>query len=934
MLDDRTTKETQYDAPGLSGVIADRFLICERLGAGGMGEVYRAEDRKLNRPVALKRISPRHKQNPQYRARFKKEAERASILYDSHIASIHDVIEFENEILLVMEYIEGRTLRTYLGNPYAVPDFLRIAIQCSQGLIAAHAKGVVHRDIKPENIMLTGSGQIKICDFGLAKQLTRPQDSTLTALLPKHISGTPAYMAPECLLGSVGDQRVDIFSLGVVFYEMLTGKNPFADNNAAVRERVTPISELNSVVPVRLSQVVSKMLARDPDARYSTAEEVLSALRDIQDPSGWQRHVRWVLLSAAALIILFLSVALIVDRNGRKPAALTERDYLLISHISNRSGDPVFEDTLDSALASQISQSPFLNIVSDQRVQNALRFMGKPADAVLTSSVALEVCKRESLKAMLTGSLAKIGNQYVFSVTAMNCETGDSMATEQTQVSGREAVLGAVGAVASKLRGKLGESLASIRKFDEPIESATTPSLEAFRAFTLGNAARRRGNTEEALAFFKHAVELDPNFALAYARLSQTYYNREERSAGAEYARRAFELRDRVSEREKLYIAITYYHTVTGETEKTPGLYDLWRQTFPRDVLAYTGQVWISLDMGLNIDRTIQLAKTAVEIDPDHVPANGWLAMSYLANNQFDEARTVIERRSARGLEGAQAHALLYWIALAQNDLATANAQLEWARKRPSERSRFSLQEAHATAFSGKLRQARALYQQGSEAAQQFNLSESAATILAENAYTEAELGSQATVLPQVSAALKIARDRHPLGLCAIALARVGAVKGAESLIAELSERFPDDFHVKSIWTPIARAAIALNQGKADSAIQFLKPTVPYELGTDSFVGTGFRPIYLRGQAYLAMKAGPEAIQEFEKITNHRGIFPVSPLYPLAYLGIARAYALSGDISKSRHNYHNFLALWKDADPDLSILNEARSELDRLNRQH
>src|SRR5262245_56553979 len=933
MPDDSKTESRQPDSSALNGMIAGRFLIQERLGAGGMGEVYRAEDTKLHRPVALKRIAPRHSRDPHYRSRFRKEAERASILYDQHIAGIHDVLEFEGEMLLVMEYVDGSSLRAHLGKPFGMPEFLSIAIQCGRGLSAAHAKDIIHRDIKPENIMLTHKGQVKICDFGLSRQLSQSNDSTLTAPWAGHIVGTPSYMAPECLLGSIGDQRADIFSMGVVFYEMLTGTNPFAKNNAAVREKVPLVSKLTSAVPSELDRLIKKMLARDPDSRCSTAQEVLEVLRCVEKASIFAPRMRRMLMLGALLCVLIAGTIVLLDRSRPKSAALTERDYILISHISNSTGESVFDDTLDSALAAQLSQSPFLNIASDQRIQSALRFMGKPADTVLTPSIALEVCSREGLKAMLTGSLVKIGDRYVFSVTATNCQTSDPLAADQVQVDKRDNVLRAVGVVASRLRSKLGESLASIQKFDEPIEKATTPSLEAFRAFTLGNAARRKGNTEEALAFFKHAVEMDPNFALAYARLSQTYYNLAQRSAGTEFAKKAFALRDRVSEREKLYIAITYYHTVTGETDKTPELYRLWQQTYPRDVLAYTGDVWITLDMGLGIHRAIESAKAAVAIDPDHVPANGWLAMSYIAGNRFKDARDFLERGISRGVGGSLAHLLLYWIGFAPNDIALVDNQFEWARNHPSEEYSFLIQQANAAAFNGKLMQARALFQRASESARRFQLSDSAAAIAAEEAFTEAELGSEARVKNQVAVALNISRDRDALALSAIALARAGAFQDAQSLIEESVRRFPLDFHLRTVWVPVAEAAMALRQGKVDHAVDLLKTTLPYELGTDTLVGTAFRPIFIRGQAFLGMKAGAQAAQEFKKIIDHQGVFPVSPLYPLSYLGLARAYALSGDIANSQESYRKFLTFWQNADPDLPLLKQAKLESDRLNRQ-
>jgi eukaryotic-like serine/threonine-protein kinase len=475
--------------------------------------------------------------------------------------------------------------------------------------------------------------------------------------------------------------------------------------------------------------------------------------------------------------------------------------------------------------------------------------------------------------------------------------------------------------------------LASVQKFDEPIERATTPSLEAFQAFSLGNAARRRGKTAEALTFFKRAVELDQNFALAYARLSQTYSNREERSQGAEYARKAFDLRDRVSEREKLYIEITYYHTVTGETDKTPELYEVWRQTFQRDVLAYTGETWILLQMGIRRDSAIELATTAVNIDPAHDPANRWLALSYLVNNRFSEARQVIEQGIARGLDSAPAHVLLYRIAFAQDDAAAVESQLDWQRKHSSNETGFTLHQAHATAFSGKLRQAAALYQQAKEAAESQKLFETAATIAAEQAFMEGELGSNSTTRSDMSGALKIGRERNPLGLSAITLARRGFNKEARDIVEELKQRFPTDFYVNTIWIPVAEAAMAINQRQPSRAIELLRPTTPYELGADSFSGTGFRSIYVRGQAYLAMHAGPDAVREFTKIIEHRGVFPTSPLYSLSYLGLARAYAQSGDVAKSRENYEKFLALWREADTDLLPLKKARLELTQLNLQ-
>ena len=665
-------------------------------------------------------------------------------------------------------------------------------------------------------------------------------------------------------------------------------------------------------------------LAGEAAARAATAEEPRPTSSAEYIVTEIKRHKKGALLIAALAALVIATSMLFVHFRGER--ALTEKDTILLTDFVNTTGDPVFDGTLTQVSAVHLGQSPFLNIFSEDRVREALKFMGRPAEERLTRDVGREMCQRQGLKAMITGSVASMGNHYVITLEAINAQTGDTIAREQAEAESKERVLRALGEAATKLRGELGESLASIQKFDAPIEQATTSSLEAFKAFSLGVEQHLKGKYLDAVPFYKRATELDPNFALAYARLAAVYYNSRQFGLADEASQKAYDLRDRVSEREKLFIAANYYDSVTREVDRQLETLELWKRTYPRDSVPRNNLALQYNNLG-QYEKAVEAAREAITLNPRAASTYSNLATALVGLNRYDEAEEVIERALAQKVETMYTRQNLYLIAFVRGDAAGMRQQVEWANGRPEE---YAAQwwQAETAAFSGQSRKAKGFSDRAAELAQGRGLKQVAAEIILFAATHDVLFGDCKQVREQTAKALALTQSYRARLIAANVLAACGESGRAQAITDEMLQRYPNAILLRQLSLPLIQARAEMYRGNGARAIQLLETTRPYEGGPPPFL-----VVYLRGRAYLSQQKGAEAAAEFQKILDHRGWYPASPLYPLAHLGLARAAAQTGDTARARKAYQDFFALWKDADPDIPILQEARQEYDRLEQE-
>ena len=945
-----------------SGTKLGEYEVKSLLGSGGMGEVYRARDTRLGRDVAIKVLPSFLSADSDRLRRFEQEARAAAALNHPNILAVFQMGTYQGAPYLVSELLEGETLREQIKRGrLPIRKAIDYGVQIARGLAAAHEKGIVHRDLKPENLFVTKDGRLKILDFGLAKLTQRQSSSEHSAMTLTEgteagvVMGTVGYMSPEQVRGQAIDHRADIFAFGVILYEMLSGKRAFQKPTspetmtAILNEDPPGISQVTANIPLAMQRVVHRCLEKNPEQRFQSASDLAFALDALSESggsshsataanlvTGWAR--RWKVIVSAAVIVLALSIGSYFYSH-RKPK-LTDKDTIVLADFTNSTGDAIFDDTMKTALSVSLQQSPFLSVLPDSKVARTLQQMTRPTSAKLTPDVTRELCQRAGSKAYIAGSLGSLGSEFVVGLKAVNCESGDILAQEQVTAASKEKVLNALGEAASKLRGELGEPLATVQKFDLPLAHVTTSSLDALKDYSLGLKIYDQKGIVAALPYYQRAIRLDPNFAMAYRSMGGVYLDLGESGRAREYVTKAFQSREHATQQEKLTVTANYYQYVTGELDKAIQTFQEQMATYPREPIAY-GDLSVAFQGKGQYEKAVEVARQGMLEAPESMGSYENLATCYVSLQRLDEARQVIHEAQARKFEGFGLHYHLYRIAFLESDPATMAEQQQWFVGKPEYENTGLALESATKAYEGHVSKSHELMKRAVDSALRANQKENGAGYLTDAALQQAAYGNPAEARQSAAEALKL--DTASQGVeveAALAFAMAGDTARAESLAQGLGEHFPLDTQMQSLWLPAIRGQLALDRNNPAVALNALQAASPIELGNTIYGSTCLYHVYVRGEAYLAAGQGSAASAEFQKILNHTGVIVNCWTGALAHLGVARANALQSRTSQGADAdaarvralaaYKDFLTLWKDADPDIPILKEAKAEYAKL----